>query len=265
MFDPAHRSETALDVPGSDGPDSPLMRPRPPRSPAERFVGWVTWFGVSRLVLTVIAVAVVAVGGFWLVRSPAPAVEATLPTVGASTPTATLSPPTTPGEGSRPTADTTAPPPVAVVVHVAGQVAVPGVYRLDPGGRVHEAIERAGGATAEADLDALNLAQALADGQRLYVPRTGEVDPAEIPVVSPVVPPVGEAPGTPTTAPSGPIDLNRAPAAELEQLPGVGPATASAIVDDRERNGPFASVDDLDRVPGIGPSKLDALRDLVTV
>ena len=70
-------------------------------------------------------------------------------------------------------------------------------------------------------------------------------------------------PGRPQ--PSGPVDLNTATVADLEQLPGVGPATAAAIVDDRTRNGPFASVDDLDRVTGIGPAKLAALRDLVTV
>jgi competence protein ComEA len=126
---------------------------------------------------------------------------------------------------------------------------------------VHEAIERAGGSTADADLDALNLAQTLADGQRLYVPRIGEIDPAEIPVLSPV----GTAAEVTTNTPLGPVDVNRATAAELETLPGVGPATAAAIVDDRERNGPFATIDELDRVPGIGPSKLDALRDLVIV
>jgi competence protein ComEA len=222
----------------------------------------VAWFGVTRLVLTGVVVAVVAVGGFWLVRTPPPATEATLPVVSASSPTATLP---TPTAAAAPPVDprSSAPSSVAsiVFVHVAGAVVVPGVYRLDGPGRVHEAIERAGGATPEADLDALNLAQPLADGQRLYVPRVGDVDPAGIPVVLPI----STAAADPATTTPGPVDVNRATTAELEELPGVGPATAAAIVDDRERNGPFATVDELDRVPGIGPSKLDALRDLVTV
>lgn len=264
MADPdAHRVQSARDALDSDALPSALLRPRPPRSPSERLAAWVTWFGVTRLVLTGAAVVAVAVGGFWLVRTPTPAAEATLPVVSSSTPTATLPAPAgaSPDASGAPDASTASSLPSAVFVHVAGEVAVPGVYRLDGGGRVHEAIERAGGATADAELDALNLAQMLDDGQRLYVPRIGEVDPAEIPVVSPA----GPAGGAITTTPTGPVDVNRATAAELEELPGVGPATAAAIVVDRERNGPFASVDELDRVPGIGPAKLDALRDLVIV
>jgi competence protein ComEA len=265
MVDPdAHRARSNHHALESELPPGVLLRPRPPRSPSERLLAWVAWFGLTRLVLTGVAVGAVAAGGFWLVRTPTPTAEANLPVVSASTPTATLPTPAVTGAAvgaaaSGQSSVTSAPS--ALFVHVAGEVAVPGVYRLDPGGRVHEAIDRAGGATAEADLDALNLAQSLADGQRLYVPRTGEIDPGAIPVLTPIVTGVATA----TTAPPGPIDVNRATVAELEDLPGVGPATASAIVDDRERNGPFATVDDLDRVPGIGPSKLDALRDLVTV
>jgi competence protein ComEA len=242
-----------------------LVRPRPPTSASERLVAWVVWFGATRLVLSGLAVAAVGIGGFWLVRTPNPAAEATLPVVDSSSPAVTLpTPDVAPMAPTGPAdamAGSTSSLPPTVFVHVAGEVALPGVYRVDGGGRVHDAIERAGGATTNADLDALNLAQPLADGQRLYVPRIGAVDPAEIPVLSPAGP---AAEPTSTTLP-GPIDVNRATAAELEALPGVGPATASAIVDDRERNGPFATVDDLDRVPGIGPAKLDALRDLVTV
>ena len=161
MVDPeAHRAQLAREAPESDAPPSVLLRPRPPRSPSERLVAWVTWFGVTRLVVTGVAVAAVAVGGFWLVRTPTPAAEATLPVVSSSAPTATLPVPTAAASGTS-GASTPSTLPSAVFVHVAGEVAVPGVYRLDGGGRVHEAIERAGGATTDADLDALNLAQPL--------------------------------------------------------------------------------------------------------
>jgi competence protein ComEA len=154
--------------------------------------------------------------------------------------------------------------PATIVVHVAGEVQVPGVYVLDGTPRVHEAIERAGGPTDDADLDALNLAQPLLDGQRLYLPARGAVDPATITVLTPG--PTMSGGDVALDGPSpGPVDLNRATAEELEALPGVGPSTAAAIIDDRERNGPFATVDDLDRVSGIGPAKLAALADLVTV
>ncbi|MEY4174789.1 MAG: hypothetical protein RI900_1954, partial [Actinomycetota bacterium] len=97
--------------------------------------------------------------------------------------------------------------------------------------------------------DAINLAARLLDGQRVYVPRVGEAVP----------------PGAGPEAPSGPLDLNSATEEQLDDLPGVGPATAAAIVAHRDSNGPFGSVDDLGEVRGIGPAKLDALRGLVTV
>ena len=149
------------------------------------------------------------------------------------------------------------------MVHVAGAVASPGVYDLDGTARVHDAIVHAGGPTDTADLDALNLAQVLADGQRLYVPTVAERGALDEPFLSPATATAPTA--TATSVPAGPVDLNRATASDLETLPGIGPSTANAIVDDRDRNGPFSSVDDLDRVPGIGPSKLAALRDFVVV
>ena len=259
-------------------------RPIPDRSTAERVAAWVTWFGLGRMVLAAVSVVVVAGGVFWLVRMPSPSVEAVLPQATGAAPQATLPPPSTlddpapttsapgvPTPGG-PSPASAGPEPGPVVVHVAGAVTAPGVYRLDGSPRVNDAIVAAGGARAGAELDALNLAQPLYDGQRLYVPAAGELDEDEIAagvaeLVSPDVrPDPAPAAGSVTaTVPSGPVDLNRATVGELETLPGVGPSTAQAIVDDRERNGPFATVDDLDRVPGIGPSKLDALRGLVTV
>jgi competence protein ComEA len=126
------------------------------------------------------------------------------------------------------------------------------VYELAPGARVQAAVEAAGGPVPGADPGALNLAAPVGDGQRVYIPMVGELVP--LATGSPAV----------TVAP-GPVDLNRASAAELDGLPGIGPATAAAIVEHREQNGPFASIEDLEAVRGIGPAKLDALRDLVRV
>jgi competence protein ComEA len=122
---------------------------------------------------------------------------------------------------------------------------------------VHELISMAGGVTADGDPAAIALAVVLVDGERVYVPRLGEIVPN-----APVAPPVA---GTGAATPTGPLDLNRATAEQLDGLPGVGPATAAAIVAYRDRNGPFASVEGLLDVRGIGPAKLDGLRDLVTV
>ena len=254
-----------------DTPELP-PRPAPPRRPAHVASAWLTWFGVGRLAVVACCVVIVAGGGYWLVRSPTPSTEAGLPFAqpgdpassgGTNSPGATLPAPSVPDDTGDTASEASPDPPTSIVVHVAGAVTGPGVYRLSGDPRVHTAIEAAGGATADADLDGLNLAAPVGDGQRIYVPVAGEVDPADVP--SDAIAPIdvgGGAPGAAIAA--GPIDLNVASAAELEQLPGVGPATAGAIVDDRDRNGPFASVDDLDRVPGIGPAKLDAIRDLVT-
>ncbi len=240
----------------SETPELP-PRPAPPRRLAESGAQWLAWLGLGRLVVAAVCVVIVVAGGYWLVRVPAPPTEARLPVATSEArdgPPSTLPPPTAPSGGQ---ADATADDSAPVVVHVAGAVTGPGVYRLTAGARVHTAIEAAGGETANADLDGLNLAAPVADGQRIYVPSMGEVDPATVPSAEPE--------SVSSATPGGPIDLNRATLRELETLPGVGPSTASAIVDDRQRNGPFASVDELDRVPGIGPAKLDALRGLVTV
>ncbi|HUS62668.1 MAG TPA: helix-hairpin-helix domain-containing protein [Acidimicrobiales bacterium] len=143
-----------------------------------------------------------------------------------------------------------------VVVHAAGALVTPGVYRLASGARVGDLLEAAGGPLPDANLDALNLAQLLADGERVYVPRQGEETPAAASASS------GSA-GHAKTA--GPVNLNTATAEDLDGLPGVGPATASAIIEHRTRAGRFRSVDDLLDVPGIGEAKLERLRSLVRV
>jgi competence protein ComEA len=221
----------------------PLSRPVPPRSFAERARAWIEWFGVARLAAASVATVVVCAGAVWLLRTPPPATETTLPratTTGVAVP------------ASEPVA--AAPAATArVLVHVAGAVVEPGVYELGGDARVRDAIVAAGGPTEIADWNALNLAAAVADGVKVYVPGVGEDVPPSLTV------PMPADGGQPTML----IDVNVANADELEALPGVGPATATAIVTERERNGPFLDVDDLDRVPGIGPAKLDALRDLV--
>lgn len=215
----------------------PLSRPARPDSRAEQLRAWVEWFGVARLVAASFATVIVCVGAYWLVRSPPPPTEASLPVATTAS--------------SAPPAPTTVAP-SSVMVHVAGAVAAPGVYELPPGARVRDAVAAAGGPIDNAEWNAVNLAAVVVDGSRLYVPEVGEAVPADAML--------DDAP----VGPAGPVDVNRATVEQLIVLPGVGPATATAIVTERERNGPFVVVDDLERVPGIGPAKLAALRDLVT-
>lgn len=144
-----------------------------------------------------------------------------------------------------------------VVVHVAGEVARPGVVELPAGARINEAVQAAGGAKPEADLAAVNLARVLVDGEQVYVPAPGEVAPA-------VGRPGGGGAGT-GSAGGGPVNLNTATEAELDDLPGIGPVLAQRILDWRTRYGRFTLVEELTEVAGIGPTVLERLRDLVTV
>ena len=138
--------------------------------------------------------------------------------------------------------------PPRLVVHVVGAVRHAGLFRLPEGARVADALARAGGPTARADLSLVNLAAPLADGQRVLVPRRG---------------PPGSAPG-PTAVTGARVSLAMATVEQLDELPGIGPVTAQKIVDWRATHGPFRSVDDLDAIPGIGPARVEQLRDLVT-
>jgi competence protein ComEA len=172
----------------------------------------------------------------------------------------------------------------SVVVHVAGAVKKAGVVRLPRGSRVHEGIAAAGGASPEADLDRLNLASTLEDGQKIYVPRRGEAAPPDSsggPSAAGSAPTDGTgAGGTPGgmpgagstadagTAGGGPgakINLNKATAEQLAELPKVGPVLAQRIVDWRTQQGPFKSPEELDAVDGVGPKMLETLLPLVTV
>jgi competence protein ComEA len=134
------------------------------------------------------------------------------------------------------------------------------VYAVPAGGRVADAVIAAGGTASEADVEQINLAARLSDGERIYVPKKGEAAPAV--AASPA--PAGGA-GKAGATPAGPVDLNTATAEQLEALPGVGPATSKAILTYRASHGRFRSVTELLEVPGIGPAKLEALRPLVKV
>ncbi|MEX2538265.1 MAG: ComEA family DNA-binding protein [Actinomycetota bacterium] len=138
-----------------------------------------------------------------------------------------------------------------VYVHVAGAVGRPGLYEVPEGARVDDAVRKAGGPTDTADLDALNLAAKVKDGDKVLVPGT-QADSSG---------------GTGADGPGGStlINLNTASAADLDTLPGIGPALAERIISYREEHGGFRTVDELLDVPGIGPTKLDEIRDLATV
>jgi len=157
-------------------------------------------------------------------------------------PSAGLAPPVAP-----PTE--TAAAPAVVVVDVVGAVRRAGLYRLQQGARIADAVARAGGATAKADLALINLAAPLADGEQVVVPKRGAA-------ASSAAPSAG-------VASSGPVHLSTATLEQLDSLPGIGPVTAQKILDYRQKHGPFTSVDELDAVPGIGPARLEQLKDLV--
>jgi competence protein ComEA len=147
-------------------------------------------------------------------------------------------------------------------VHVIGAVLRPGVYIFAEGSRVQDAVTAAGGATSDADLNALNLAALLEDGQQLNVPSSVGAGAAPSPTAGfRVLPP----PASPPTPGAQLININTASAGELASLPGIGPTTAQRIVDYRTQNGPFARIEDLLNVAGIGPATFDNIRALITV
>jgi competence protein ComEA len=184
--------------------------------------------------LIVVLVVVLGGAGLWYARSlPKPV------TIAESAP------------GTAQQASSSPSPSVTVIVDVAGAVREPGVYEFGEGDRVIDAIERAGGSLPKADLSLLNLAAPLVDGTQILVPKSGPLA-AGVP---------GAAPGSS----SGLININSASASELESLSGIGEVLAATIVEYRDQNGPFASVEDLMDVSGIGPATLDEIRDQVTV
>lgn len=139
-------------------------------------------------------------------------------------------------------------------VHVTGAVRRPGVYRVPSWARLDAAIRRAGGATARADLQGVNLAAKVADGQQVIVPVRAPGGGATA---------AGGAGSTSPGAAAGPISLNTATVEQLDELEGIGPATAQKILDWRKQHGGFRSVDDLQQISGIGPKRFESLKDKV--
>lgn len=148
-----------------------------------------------------------------------------------------------------------------VYVDVDGAVPRPGVYRLKDGMRVSQAVDAAGGLTAEADVTGLNRASKITDGQKIYVPTVGEQQAASASGGADS----GAAVASGAGPSSGLVNINTASAAELQTLSGIGPSMAQSIIDERTQNGAFASVDDLMRVSGIGEKKLAKIKDCICV
>lgn len=211
-----------------------------------------------RNVLILLAVVIVAGSGYWLLRHFRPSLFLGEPSLVIPIEETDLP---SPSETVK-----SAPKPPEIVVHVAGAVQSPGVYRLSPEARVIDAIEKGGGATADADIHRLNLAQKIRDGQQIYVPETPQS--ADTPHVDPPIRSVPTPQSVTRVLPSMDrplINLNTATSQQLQTLPRIGPATAKRIIEYRETSGRFSSVEDLANVKGIGQKTLERIRHRVVV
>ncbi len=180
-----------------------------------------------QLSLLSVLVILLAVAAFFLLRQPGRAATVT----------------------EAPAVEETQNEPAPIMVYVAGAVARPGVYTLNQGARVADALNVAGGVSPDAELSGLNLAAKLRDGEKVAIPR------------------VGESPQTPGDASRSErhVNLNTASAAELDQVPGIGPVLAERILDYRESHGAFGAIEELKQVEGIGPKKFEDLKDKVEI
>jgi competence protein ComEA len=172
------------------------------------------------------------------------------------------------------------PTPLPLRVHVTGAVVHPGVYALPRGSIWQDAINAAGGPTALGDMSRINLAQSIVDGDQVLVP-TSIPSPTPRPSTSTPAPTLTVGPGTPSPTPpptstpapitssatnaGGKININTGTAAELDTLPGIGPAIAQRIIDYRTEHGPFQTIEGIMNVKGIGPATFDKIKDLITV
>lgn len=141
-----------------------------------------------------------------------------------------------------------------LVVDISGCVKNPGVYEFEDGTRLYDVIQQAGGLTKEADLDAINQAELVTDGQKILIPEKVEtMDGAESTTF------------TPNASSNGKININQADSMTLQEIPGIGPATADKIIQYREANGRFQSIEDLKNVSGIGDKTFEKMKDKICV
>ncbi len=199
---------------------------------------------IAAVLLTSLAWLLVAGGALLAMRQPQPVAFQLQPPPATATPAPTA----TPGP---------------IRVDVAGAVQRPGVYELPPEARAGDALAAAGGLAANADEDAISLAQPLQDGERLAVPTARPPQPVAIAAAGPDLA-LSRSGGIELAAVSL-ININTASAKDLEALPSIGPVTAQAIVDHRTANGPFRTVEEITKVRGIGPATLEKIKPLITV
>lgn len=206
------------------------------------------WDRLSGMVLLAGAAFALGMAALSLMRRPAPEPIEIIPPAPSPLPAATETPQPTP---------TAAP----LAVYVSGAVANPAVYRLPPGSIADDAVTAAGGFTPQADPVAVNLAMALVDGMQLHVPEIDE-EPLDLPTAPAPAP---AAPGRSVELFAGLVNLNSATAAELEALPGIGPALAANILAYRAEHGPFSAIEQIKDVSGIGDAKFESIRELIDV
>lgn len=248
-----HRGDSfdALPQLDQEGSAAPMPDSRSTDAPVLASADDVSW-GLRRghvMVVAVLLLVAVVGAAIMLLRNRPVQEVVPRPTV-----TATLLASASPATAASPTQ----PSPPAIVVHVAGKVRNPGVIRLPAGARVLDAIDAAGGAIRRADLDRLNLARPLVDGEQVFV----GAGPGAVAGGSAAVPSV---PAATAGEPGGLLNLNTATLEQLTELPGIGPVLAQRIIEFRTAQGRFTSVEELRNVTGIGERRFAELRELVTV
>jgi competence protein ComEA len=259
FWDVQFRDPPRASRPGRDAPRREQRLARAPDGLLTRLADRVhDWRADARLGVVVLVVVALVAGVAWYRIG-----------IGDASAGAAGAPPravtTTAERAPRATATTAKGQPSTIAVHVAGAVTHPGVVELRAGARVIDAVEAVGGALGDGDLDRLNLAAKVTDGQRVYVAKVGQADPG-------VTNAEGDGTGTDPAAADGSgalsgakVNLNTATQAQLEALPGIGPTYAQAILAERQRRGGFGSVNDLRSVRGIGDKRFAELAPLVTV
>ena len=204
-------------------------------------------------IIIVLVVVILAGGGYWMLKHFHPALFLGEPDLVVETET---TPPTPPSSTAQP----------EIVVHVMGAVKSPGVYHLSTDARVHEAIQKAGGKTDQANLHSLNLAAKMRDGEQIYVPDirqtpdVGQTIPTSSSSAAPPQPSVRRS----ASSDGSRININTATFQELQTLRGIGPTMAQRIIEYRQTSGRFATVDDLTNVKGVGEKTLEKIRDSIT-